>query len=48
MKKQMMFKTKGMNQDLSVSAFNPEFAFENMNLRLSTNEDCLQMKAILL
>lgn len=32
------FKTKGMNQDLSVSAFNPEFAFENYNLRLSTNE----------
>ena len=26
-----------MNQDLSVSAFNPEFSFENMNLRLSTN-----------
>lgn len=37
-KKQMLFKTKGMNQDLSVSAFNPEFAFENRNLRLSTNE----------
>ena len=33
-----MWKTKGMNQDLSVSAFNPEFAYENMNLRLSTNE----------
>ena len=32
------FKTKGMNQDLSVSAFNPEFSFENINLRLSTNE----------
>lgn len=32
------WKTKGMNRDLSVSAFNPEFAFENMNLRLSTNE----------
>lgn len=32
------FKTRGMNKDLSVSAFNPEFAFENMNLRLSTNE----------
>ena len=30
-----MWKTKGMNQDLSVSAFNPEFAFENMNLRLA-------------
>lgn len=38
MKKQSGWKTKGMNRDLSVSAFNPEFAFENMNLRLSTNE----------
>ena len=38
-KKLMAWKTKGMNQDLSVSAFNPEFAFENMNLRLSTNEN---------
>ena len=37
-KKLMGWKTKGMNQDLSVSAFNPEFSFENMNLRLSTNE----------
>ena len=34
----MSWKTKGMNQDLSVSAFNPEFAFENINLRLATNE----------
>ena len=42
-KKQMLFKTKGMNQDLSVSAFNPEFAFENMNLRLSTNESNTMM-----
>ena len=38
MKKQMSWKTKGMNRDLSVSAFSPEFSFENMNLRLSTNE----------
>ncbi len=37
-KKLMAWKTKGMNRDLSVSAFNPEFAFENMNLRLGTNE----------
>lgn len=37
-KKVTGFKTKGMNRDLSVSAFNPEFSFENMNLRLSTNE----------
>lgn len=39
----MSFKTKGMNQDLSVSAFNPEFSFENMNLRLSTNESNTMM-----
>lgn len=32
------FKTKGMNRDMSVSAFSSEFSFENMNLRLSTNE----------
>jgi len=37
-KKLMSFKTKGMNRDLSVSAFNSEFSFENHNLRLSTNE----------
>ena len=39
MKKNVMnFKTKGMNKDLSVSAFNPEFSFENKNLRLQTND----------
>lgn len=27
-----------MNKDTSVSAFNPEFAFDNRNIRLSTNE----------
>lgn len=43
MKKQLQFKTKGMNRDMSVSAFNPEFSFENMNLRLSTNESNTQM-----
>lgn len=37
-KKIVSFKTKGMNRDLSVSAFNSEFSFENRNLRLSTNE----------
>lgn len=37
-KKYINWKTKGMNRDMSVSAFNPEFAFENHNLRLSTNE----------
>ena len=38
-KKQSLWKTKGMNRDLSVSAFNPEFSFENMNLRISTNDN---------
>lgn len=37
-KKTINWKTKGMNRDTSVSAFSPEFAFENRNLRLSTNE----------
>lgn len=43
MKKLMSWKTKGMNRDLSVSAFNPEFAFENRNLRLGTNESNTMM-----
>ena len=37
-KNQTSWKTRGMNRDLSVSAFSPEFSFENRNLRLSTNE----------
>ena len=37
-KKYINWKTKGMNRDMSVSAFNPKFAFENVNLRLATNE----------
>lgn len=37
-RKNITWKTRGMNRDLSVSAFNAEFAFENINLRLSTNE----------
>lgn len=35
----MNWKTKGMNRDYSVTAFNPEFAFENRNLRLGTNDN---------
>lgn len=37
-KKYISWRTKGMNRDTSVSAFNPEFAFENVNIRLATNE----------
>lgn len=42
-KKLISWKTKGMNRDTSVSAFNPEFAFENYNLRLSTNDGNTRM-----
>ena len=38
-KKAMMWKTKGMNKDTTVSAFSSDFSFENVNLRLSTNEN---------
>lgn len=37
-RKNINWKTKGMNRDISVSAFNPEFSFENVNLRLATND----------
>ncbi len=37
-KKYINWKTKGMNRDMSASAFNPEFSFENVNIRLATNE----------
>ena len=45
-KKIMTWKTKGMNRDLSVSAFNTEFSFENINLRLSTNEGNTMMSLV--
>lgn len=38
-KKAMMWKTKGMNRDISVSAFSSEFSYENLNLRLATNNN---------
>lgn len=42
-KKLINWRTKGMNRDTSPSAFSPEFAFENRNIRLSTNEGNTQM-----
>lgn len=42
-KKLINWRTKGMNRDTSPSAFSPEFAFENRNVRLSTNEGNTQM-----
>ena len=38
-KKRTGWKVKGMNRDLSVSSFSQEFAFENKNLRLMTNDN---------
>ena len=37
--KSITFKTKGMQRDLSASAFNPEFAFENKNIRILSNSE---------
>lgn len=39
MQKQAQFKIKGMNRDLSVSAFNPEFSYENKNVRIMPTDD---------
>lgn len=42
MQKQAIFKTKGMQRDLSSSAFNSEYAYENKNIRvMPTNESTL-------
>ena len=42
MQKQIQFKVKGMQRDLSASAFNPEYAYENKNIRIMpTNESTL-------
>lgn len=42
MHKQVAFKTKGMQRDLSVSAFNSEYSYENKNIRImSTDENTL-------
>lgn len=42
MQKQIIFKTKGMQRDLSTSAFNPEYSYENKNVRvMPTDENTL-------
>ena len=42
MRKVAAFKTKGMQRDLSVSAFNSEYSYENKNIRImSTDESTL-------
>lgn len=39
MQKQAIFKVKGMQRDLALSAFNSEFAYEIKNMRLVTSEN---------
>lgn len=39
MQKQVIFKTKGMQRDLSASAFNSEFAYENKNIRIMPTDE---------
>lgn len=39
MQKQIQFKVKGMQRDLSVSAFSPEYAYENKNIRIMSTDD---------
>lgn len=42
MQKQVIFKTKGMQRDLSASAFNSEYSYENKNVRvMPTSESTL-------
>ena len=37
--KQINFNLRGMQRDLSVSKFNPEYSYENMNLRFTVDKD---------
>ena len=39
MQKQTVFKIKGMQRDLTASIFNPEYAYENKNVRISPTDD---------
>ena len=39
MRKQVTFKIKGMQKDLSVSAFNPEYAYDARNIRIMSTDD---------
>lgn len=46
MQKVAQFKIKGMQRDLSVSAFNPEYAYENMNIRIMPTDDSTLLSVI--
>ena len=46
MQKQIQFKVKGMKRDLSVSAFNPEYAYENKNIRIMPTDESTLLSII--
>ena len=46
MQKQISFKTKGMQRDLSASAFNSEYAYENKNVRVMPTDESTLLSLI--
>lgn len=46
MQKNILFKLKGMQRDLSVSAFNPEYAYEAHNIRFMPTDESTLLSAI--
>lgn len=46
MQKQIQFKVKGMQRDLSASAFNPEYAYENKNIRIMPTDESTLLSII--
>lgn len=46
MQKQISFKTKGMQMDLSASAFNSEYAYENKNVRVMPTDESTLLSLI--
>lgn len=46
MQKQISFKTKGMQRDLSASAFNPEYSYENKNVRVMPTDESTLLSLI--
>ena len=46
MQKQVQFKIKGMQRDLSASAFNPEYAYENKNVRIMPTDESTLLSII--
>ena len=46
MLKSISFKVKGMQRDLSASAFNPEYAYENKNIRIMPTDESTLLSII--